>query len=485
MEDENLPADTQDPNPEVQSEDQDLDPVGMLVDAFMCGDANTAIVFADMFEGRLAERPDDNPDLLPLRLLVRGISLWAHGLLNGLNFDHGAAGVSFRDLNALLANESDEVLETEGFAVFFKVLHVFAKLGQPMSASNEAALVASTGLANREFNRARPAAAEVMALAIDPQEDEWLRAVAANLLNGYFFQGALLHMQNATRGENLRPAQRFFEDMGAQINVLNHSLDMEPEQRQLLDALGYVALSAEKRVKAEVEIQNKNYDAAMDLFDDIGDLFDRASVELPTIKEPAAIAMQFNRMRDVFWNLSGSFHKAKEGLIRLKELEDDLSRALAANENARLLQKEKDAENSRLLEKLATRGLHLNLNNKSVNIVENEIINQIDIRTEISHTVNDWAADQMLAILDQLPGSDAVEKAKKDAAEAKSEDDLGKKLGKVASVIENSGKLIDAAAGVVPYGKPILLALKALYAGFSALRADDDIATGDDPTTVA
>ncbi len=482
MQDENLPADTQ--NQSIESEDQEPDPGGMMVDAFMSGDANTAVIFADMFEDRLAERPDDNPNLLPLRLLVRGISLWGHGLLNALNFNHNAAGKNYRDLNDLLASATDQVLETEGFSAFFKVLGVFAKLGQPISASNEAAMVGSTGLANREFNRARPAAAEVMTLAIDPQEDEWLRAVAAGLLNGYFFQGALLHMQNAIRGDNLRPAQRFFAEMGDQIKKLNKSLEMETEQRQLLDAFGFVALSAEKRVKAEVEIAAKNYDAALVLFDEIGDLFDRASVEIPTITEPAAIAMQFNRMRDVFWNMSGSFHKAKDGLIRLKEMEDDLNRALAANENARLLQKDKDAEHSRLLEKFATRGLHLNLSNKSVNIVENEIINEIDIRTEISHTVNDWAADQLITILDQLPANEAVEKAKKEAQEAKSEDDLGKKLGKVASVIENSGKLIEAAAAVVPYGKPILVALRALYAGFSALREDESIAN-DDPTTVA
>ena len=483
MTEDNLPVDSTQTG--IETTDQDTSPYTLLINAFFEGDAHAAIHLAAVCEERLPHDTDPDDPSDPLPYLVPAIRLWGEGMQAALSMNASGANESYKELAQVIATAPAEARAVAGLEAFWQSLEATAAIGEPMTAAGEASMLGSLDVATRALNRAGPVVKDVMRIAMDEAADPWLQAVSMGLLNGYFIQGALLHMQNVARGSQLRPAQRFFADMGAQITDLNQKADLEPEGHDLFRSFGYVARSAEMRVKAEVEMEAGNYDKALQLFDDMSDLLSRASTEMPAVAGPAAITAMFDKLREAFWNMSGSVGRSTKLLQRTKELQLELEAALSQNADARAAHARREADHQRMLEKFAQRALHVNVENKSINTIETEVINQIDIRTEISHSVNDWAADQVLELLGKIPASPEAEAAKKAAQEAKSEDDLAKKLAKMAKVIESSGKLIDAAAGFVPYGKPVLAALKGLYAGFQALRAPDDAPVGGgDPTVV-
>jgi hypothetical protein len=108
---------------------------------------------------------------------------------------------------------------------------------------------------------------------------------------------------------------------------------------------------------------------------------------------------------------------------------------------------------------IAQQKFNVTIDDHSSTSVENQVLNNLTVTQQNLNKVQDRAMDEIVELLQKMVDGGAsaseAERVREKADGAKRETDVVKKIEKVAAVIEGFGKVAEAVADIVPYGRTV------------------------------
>ena len=351
-------------------------------------------------------------------------------------------------------------LDTDPIFREFQKLELQAVVQGPLMQASEAMARGSFSEASLKVLVAESGLPELRAILSKETTDSeaQLQATAFSVVSAYFMIGALVHMQNATFGDKLLQASMFFENVDIMLNEFS-DIDMSrADPVGIVPVMHAFANAARLRVDAELKASEQDYDGAVKLLTQSVIAFERIA---PMINSDMPLS---DALREATTNMDGIITQSIRHYSAMRQQQQKLD--FAARENAALAQalRALDEKKDEIIREFAQQHMNIQINNPI------EIANEIKVLNQTNVTMQNNGLDQILALLSKVPQSEESEKLKKDAEDAIKEKDLEAKIKKVAAVIEGTSKVIDAAAQFVPYGPPVMKALKGVFGMLSALQ---------------
>lgn len=278
---------------------------------------------------------------------------------------------------------------------------------------------------------------------------------------GFFILAAPIYVGIASLGYDLDGAADFFDSHQTRVRTV---LESQPNVADgtVLTFIRLMLRYAEAcglLVSASISLRDEKFDESLNYYNGAGAEFREISRTLPRGNA------EFEMVRDICLN---------QATITIPQMVDRVRHEQTLNERINFLEAKDDDRARELRETLVRRDeiikeLVQPLGNITISTHAEssaQLMAQITSTISMSVTLQNGSMDQLLRVLDEMREkipADKIQTVRVAAEEAKKENDLTKKIEKVANAIEAFGKIADAVSDSVPYGRTVYRVLRGIF----------------------
>lgn len=350
----------------------------------------------------------------------------------------------------------------------FEFMRRQAEVSAPLSSASESFIRGDPNTGVMRLNDAETIVEDLLRSLDDGAPAPGVAEQVLATYAGFFVQASIQYAQIGSQGHYVDGAAEFFERHEPQVRAL---LERHPDESEVLDpllSLLGLAEASKPLLNARIALRDKDYDASLQNLQTARAKFREMSRSIPR-------GFPFSDMlREICINQATNGIPQLEQLVKQeKEFTEKISFLEAKYEDRAREWKEAQAQRDAIIKEVARPFGDISIRNQNRAQAQNSAQLQADLQAEITNsismnvTLQNKGIDEVLRALEDMRGhipqadADAIRQA---AEDAKQEDDLAKKVEKVANVIDAFGKVAGAASELVPYGRTAFRILRGIFA---------------------